>query len=233
MLTFTWYLAQFTPACELVTLTLNSIRLFTSHSCALTLFCDISSDCITWFGAEHPWRSWGDKALFTKTSPCLMTWCLGSLSLYLVASTLVHATSWFHILRLHILNCVLRGFTFERMPHMTLKGTKPSLPWDTLMLWSIMMMEWTKLIFTNLSSILTLRFVDRTVYVWLYLTTDLSHCTHWPLTLEEAVPFQGEPQIRSKGTTPFPFHGFWSSGFCTMHLDISWLLPLLTCHHLL
>ena len=65
----------------------------------------------------------------------------------------------------------------------------------------------------------------------LYLIIDLSHCTHWPSTLEEAVPFQGEPQIRSKGTTPFPTHGFWSSGLCTMHLDISWLLPLLTCHH--
>ena len=46
------------------------------------------------------------------------------------------------------------------------------------------------------------------LHMRLYLIIDLSHCTHWPLTLEEAVPFQGEPQIRSKGTTPFPIHGF-------------------------
>ena len=59
--------------------------------------------------------------------------------------------------------------------------------------------------FTNLSSILTLHVVDCIVYMWLYLIIDLSHCTRWPLTLEEAVLFQGEPQIRSKGANLFQF----------------------------
>ena len=134
---------------------------------------------------------WGDNTLFTKTSPCLMTRCLGFLSLHLAVSTFVIApldfiswdcTSW-------IVSCVtlsLRGSLTWHTRVQTL------FTWDTLMLWSIMMMEWTKLTFTNLSSILTLHFVDCTVYMW--FTLDywfvLSHAS---TGMEKAVPFQGEP----------------------------------------
>ena len=135
----------------------------------------VTSDLVLWHLLYH--LTWcrtplkgceGTSALVTKTSPCLMTCCLGlgSLSLRLV----LHQPLWLHLLIPYLeiahswtLSCValpLRG-----SPHMTLKGTNPSLPWDILMLWSIMMMEWTKLIFTNLSSILTLHFVDCTVYM--------------------------------------------------------------------
>ena len=85
MLTFTWYLAQFTPACELVTLTLNSIRLFTSHSCALTLFCDISSDCITWFVQNTLEGVEGTKPSLPRLH---LVWWLDVLDLFLC--TLLH-----------------------------------------------------------------------------------------------------------------------------------------------
>ena len=161
---------------------------------------------------------WGDNALFTKTSPCLMAWCLGFLSLYLVVSTLVIApldsiswdcASW-------IVSCVtlpLRGSLTWHSRVQTL------FTWDILMLWSIMMMEWTKLTFTNLSSILTLHFVDCTVYMW--FTLDLS-CRMHRLERKRLCPFRGS--LRSDQRVQDPLcESFWSSGLCMMHLDNSWL----------
>ena len=104
LLTFTWYLAKFTPACELVTLTLNFIRLFTSHYCALTLFCGI-------FRCHYlTWR-WFLLERTEGTIPSLprlhLVWWLALLEIFsrtmLIQSCCMSVTFWFHILRLHIL----------------------------------------------------------------------------------------------------------------------------------
>ena len=131
-------------------------------------------------------------------------------------------TSWLNILRRHLLGFVLLGFNSKDSPAwhwrvqtlFTMRHPHVVIHHDD----GMDQVDLYQLVFYLDFALCGLYCLN-----WLYLIIDLSHCTHWPLTLEEAVPFQGEPQIRSKGTTPFPIHGFWSSGLCMMHLDNSWL----------
>ena len=97
-----------------------------------------------------------------------LVWCLGNVSLHFVDWNFTCATfciSYFGIA--HVVFCLGWLYALRGKNYMTLKGTKPLLPWTCFMAWSIRMIEWNIWpLRIYLSSYVCL--VDRIVNLWLY-----------------------------------------------------------------
>ena len=179
------------------------------------------------FGAEIPWRDVrGQYPLHQNStlSDDLLSWnpfltpCLINVDDY---------TSWFHILRLHILYFVLCGFTLWEVTLHDIEGTKPF--YREHVSWHDASRGWN-----GPNSF----FLPTCPLFWLcilWIVLSISGFYVWPLTCFVACigcdwkgcTLSGGAwgQItRYKTLLLWIFwHGFWSSGLCMMHLDNSWL----------
>ena len=149
------------------------------------------------------------------------------LGLHFSDSTCMCAPFWFLILRLHFLNFVLRGFTFERKPHVTLKGTRPL--YHEHVSWHDPSHGWSgrdcSLATCPLSWLWTLWIALSICNIYSWLLTCLIAHIGWPWILWRLYPFRGSLRSVQRVQDPFTtsvHHGFWSSGLCMMHLDKPW-----------
>ena len=161
---------------------------------------------------------WGESPLFTKNSSwwSLFAPCWRNLVIAPLDSISWDCTSW----TLSCLALPLRGsptWHWRAQTLFTMRHSHVVIHHDD---------GWTKLIFTNLSSILTLHLVECIDWLRFYswLLTCLVACIgcDW-----KGCTLSGEASDQSNGYKTLlpwtPWHGFWSSGLCMVHLDNSWM----------